>query len=616
MALDSMVCAGVVVSGGVVRRSVLSPGRARPLPRRGRGLGAAARRRRRRAARSSATRSSTRTSRIAPGARIGVDPDGRPRALPHLARRDRRDRQGRDRGCLSSRVALLTREYPPDVYGGAGVHVEYLARELARLVEVTVHAWGAERPPARPGEPRGRRLPALGGARRAERRPSRRSRRSRSTSRWPPGSAAANVVHSHTWYANLGGHLGAARPRRSRTSRPCTASSRCGPGRPSSSAAATPSRASPSGPGSRAPTRSSPSRRRCAATCCAATRRSTPSASSVIHNGIDTDEYRPDPGTDALERARDRPGAAARRLRRPDHAPEGPRATCSTPPSDFDPAAQLVLVAGAPDTPEIAAEIAAQIERSGGRRGGVVWIAEMLPRPELIQILSHASVFVCPSVYEPLGIVNLEAMACETPVVATDTGGIPEVVADGVTGLLVPFEPRDDGSREPVDPAALRPRARRARRRAARRPGAGARASARPGGAGPSRSSAGAAIAARDGRALPPRSRSERRASAPRGRPRLSARSRAASAAVERARLEPPAPVALRRARACSCAPRCRARACPGPGGSRASARERERELDQRPVGLGRVEPGRGAAARRVSPRHQPSAVSMSWVPV
>ena len=114
-----------------------------------------------------------------------------------------------------------------------------------------------------------------------------------------------------------------------------------------------------------------------------------------------------------------------------------------------------MLCAGAPDTPEIAAEIAGKVERLRATRGNVIWIEQMLAKPEVIQFLSHATVFVCPSIYEPLGIVNLEAMACEAAVVATRTGGIPEVVDDGVTGLLVPFEPRDDGSREPVDPAGF-----------------------------------------------------------------------------------------------------------------------------------------------------------------
>lgn len=119
----------------------------------------------------------------------------------------------------------------------------------------------------------------------------------------------------------------------------------------------------------------------------------------------------------------------------------------------IDPGAQLVLCAGAPDTPEIGAAVAHAVERLRETRGNVIWIEQMLPRPDVIQLLTHATVFVCPSIYEPLGIVNLEAMACETAVVATRTGGIPEVVEDGVTGLLVPFEASDDGLRTPVDPA-------------------------------------------------------------------------------------------------------------------------------------------------------------------
>jgi starch synthase len=122
---------------------------------------------------------------------------------------------------------------------------------------------------------------------------------------------------------------------------------------------------------------------------------------------------------------------------------------------ELDPAAQLVLCAGAPDTPEIGAEVASLVEALQAQRGNVIWLDTMLPRPEVIQILTHSTVFVCPSIYEPLGIVNLEAMACETAVVATATGGIVEVVDDPETGLLVPFEPGDDATREPRDPAAF-----------------------------------------------------------------------------------------------------------------------------------------------------------------
>jgi starch synthase len=179
-----------------------------------------------------------------------------------------------------------------------------------------------------------------------------------------------------------------------------------------------------------------------------------PTRVSVIHNGIDTEHYRRVPYSGALlERGIDpaRPIVLfVGRMTR-----QKGIAHLLAAAERFAPEAQLVLVAGSPDTPELAAEVARGLERLRAVRDGVIWIAEMLPRADLVQILSHASVFVCPSVYEPLGIVNLEAMACELPVVATDTGGIPEVVADGVTGLLVPFEPRGDGSREPVDPAAF-----------------------------------------------------------------------------------------------------------------------------------------------------------------
>jgi starch synthase len=173
-----------------------------------------------------------------------------------------------------------------------------------------------------------------------------------------------------------------------------------------------------------------------------------PGRVSVVHNGIDTVEYAPDRGVEVLNKHGIDPSRPyvvfVGRITRQKGLVHLLRAARS-----FDRAAQLVLCAGAPDTPEIAAEVRGLVEGLG--RDGVFWISEMLPKPEVIQLLTHATVFVCPSVYEPMGIVNLEAMACETAVVATATGGIPEVVADGETGLLVPIEQGRDGT--PDDPA-------------------------------------------------------------------------------------------------------------------------------------------------------------------
>jgi starch synthase len=164
-----------------------------------------------------------------------------------------------------------------------------------------------------------------------------------------------------------------------------------------------------------------------------------PARVAVIHNGIDPDEYRPDPRTDALTRHGidpERPSVVfVGRITRQKglvHLLEA--APMIAPP------AQLVLLAGAPDTPEIAAEVQGRYDEAQRRRGGVVWVGSMLPRAEVIQVLSHATVFVCPSVYEPFGLVNLEAMACETAVVGSAVGGIPEIVVDGETGWLVPCE--------------------------------------------------------------------------------------------------------------------------------------------------------------------------------
>ena len=196
-----------------------------------------------------------------------------------------------------------------------------------------------------------------------------------------------------------------------------------------------------------------------------------PGRVEVIYNGIDAEQYTPDAGTDVLERHGvdpDRPSVVfVGRITRQKGVPYLVDAAL-----EFDPEAQLVLCAGAPDTPEIGAEVARRVARLREERGNVIWLDQMLPKAEVIQLLSHATVFACPSIYEPLGIVNLEAMACEAAVVATATGGIVEVVVDGETGLLVPVRA---GARQhrAARPGGVLPRDRRAGQRPDRRSGAG-----------------------------------------------------------------------------------------------------------------------------------------------
>jgi len=328
------------------------------------------------------------------------------------------------------KVALLTREYPPEVYGGAGVHVEYLARALSGLVDLTVHCQGAPRDTAVAHQPwAALKDTAL--------------RVFSADLAMADAVAGTDLVHSHTWYANLAGRLASllygvphvATVHSLEPLRPWKAEQLGG-------GYALSSWAEREALGSAAAVVAVSDGMR--ADVLSVYPEIPPERIRVIRNGIDTAEYSPDPETWALAKHGIDPARPyiifVGRITRQKGVPVLLRAAAA-----LDPSAQLVLCAGAPDTAELEAEVSALVSELAEARSGVIWIPEMLPKPEVIQLLSHALVFACPSVYEPLGIVNLEAMACETAVVASRVGGIPEVVSGGETGLLVP----------PDDPASL-----------------------------------------------------------------------------------------------------------------------------------------------------------------
>ncbi|MFE7837804.1 glycogen synthase [Streptomyces sp. NPDC057474] len=326
------------------------------------------------------------------------------------------------------RVGLLTREYPPDVYGGAGVHVEFLAQELRSLVDLDVHCWGEG---AGGGVVRHRPWSALDGANDALRTFS-------VDLSIAAGLEGRELVHSHTWYANLAGHFGkllhgiphVMTAHSLEPLRPWKAEQLGGGYALSSWAERTAVESAD------AVIAVSGAMRDDILGCYPAL---DPARLHVVHNGIDTSLYTPDHDTDVLDRIGIDTGRPyvlfVGRITRQKGVPHLLRAV-----RDIDPAVQVVLCAGAPDTPEIDQEFRDLFAELSRAREGLFWIPQMLPRPDVIQLLTHAAVFVCPSVYEPLGIVNLEAMACGTAVVASRVGGIPEVVEDGVTGLLVSTE--------------------------------------------------------------------------------------------------------------------------------------------------------------------------------
>ncbi|MBB2772996.1 UNVERIFIED_ORG: starch synthase [Mycolicibacterium obuense] len=333
------------------------------------------------------------------------------------------------------RVAMMTREYPPEVYGGAGVHVTELVAQLRHLCEVDVHCMGAPRADAFVAAPD----PALVGANPALSTLS-------ADLNMVNAAGQATVVHSHTWYTGLAGHLSALlygiphvlTAHSLEPMRPWKAEQLGGGYRVSSWVEKTAVEAADA-----VIAVSNGMRDDVLKTYPAL----DPHRVHVVRNGIDTDVWypvEPDPRESVLAELGVDPTrpivAFVGRITRQKGV-----AHLVAAAHHFAPEVQLVLCAGAPDTPEIAAEVTSAVQQLARARTGVFWVREMLPIGKIREILSAATVFVCPSVYEPLGIVNLEAMACGTAVVASDVGGIPEVVADHQTGLLVHYDAADTG---------------------------------------------------------------------------------------------------------------------------------------------------------------------------
>ncbi len=347
------------------------------------------------------------------------------------------------------KVALFTKEYPPNIYGGAGVHVEYLSRALARLMQVEVRAFGDG--PQHHGNPAIRFYPEWPEARRG------------SDPRFAGAVDAfarslhmakdrldADLVHCHTWYTDMAGIIAGQLW-----------------GVPSvltihSLEPLRPWKVEQLGRGYHLSAWMERTAIEGASAIIAVSNQTRadvlrlfdvpPERVHVIHNGIDPDEYRPSTEADALTRHGIDPtrpfllfvGRVTRQ--------KGILHLLRAIPL-LDPALQVVLCAGSPDTPEIGREMERGVAALQAERPGVIWLRDMVSRPELVQLYTHAAVFCCPSVYEPFGIINLEAMACGTPVVASAVGGIPEVVLPEETGLLVDpgllpgtFDPADPGA--------------------------------------------------------------------------------------------------------------------------------------------------------------------------
>ena len=339
------------------------------------------------------------------------------------------------------RVDLMTKEYPPEIYGGAGVHVTELVRALRKDIDVSVRCFGAPRTdtdtfayevPAQLTEANAA-LGTLG-----------------VDLQMAQDAAKSDLVHSHTWYANAAGHLAkmlhgiphVVTAHSLEPLRPWKAEQLGGGYRVSSWIEKTAFEAAD------AVIAVSDGMRRDILRSYQAL---DESRVHTVYNGIDLERWKPKLDADfvrGLGIDPERPSVVfVGRITRQKGLPYLLRAAALLPPE-----VQLVLCAGAPDTPGILAEVTAGVEALQRERSGVVWINRLLAQPELAAVLTHGTAFVCPSIYEPLGIVNLEAMACGLAVVGTATGGIPEVVADGHTGRLVPIEQLTDGTGTPLNP--------------------------------------------------------------------------------------------------------------------------------------------------------------------
>ena len=342
---------------------------------------------------------------------------------------------------------MLTNEYPPHVYGGAGVHVDYLVRELTRFMEVEVRCFGEQDEQAKNLTVRGFGFDGSGFGCPKQLQPV--FATIQRDAAFAAAGTDADLVHVHTWYTHLGGIL-----MKLNYSVPLVL---------------TVHSLEPLRPWKREQLaggydfsvwveRTAIEMADAIIAVSESTREDVlqlfdvdPARVRVIHGGIDLEEYRSRPDEAVLRKHGIDPALPyvlfVGRITRQKGIVHLVRAL-----HHLDPGFQVVLCAGAPDTPEIAREMKQAVAEAQAARPGVVWIEEMLPKSEIIPLYSQAAVFVCPSIYEPFGLINLEAMACGTPVVGSRVGGIPESVVHGETGLLVPVEQMDSAPFEPVDP--------------------------------------------------------------------------------------------------------------------------------------------------------------------